>query len=52
MTSAERRAQQFQPFDALRGFGEYLRDQERLRSEKIEVSEEEAENISPYSDRH
>lgn len=46
MTSAERRAQQFQPFDALRGFGEYLRDQERLRSEKIEVSEEEAENIS------
>ena len=46
MTSMERRVQQFQPFDALRGFSEYLRNQERLRSEKKEISDDEAMNIS------
>lgn len=46
MTSRERRAMQFQAFDALKGFGEYIRAQERFRTEKREVSEDEAEIIS------
>ena len=45
MMTREQRAKQFQPFDAMKGLQEALRDREErhLRVEKHEISEEEME---------
>ena len=45
MTRAER-AKQFMPFSPLRGFGELLKEQEALKEERRELSEEEREELS------
>ena len=45
MSRAER-ARQFMPFSPLRGFEELLREQERQRMPRRELSEEESEALS------
>lgn len=40
------RAKQFMPFDALTGFRETLRERERIRVDKKELSEEQKEEIN------
>ena len=42
----EERARQFMPFASLRGFGELIREQERVYVPKKELSEEDAERLS------
>lgn len=45
MTNVER-AKQFMPFAALRGFDDVISDKEKIRKEKIELSEDEIESIN------
>ena len=40
------RAQQFQPYDALRGFNDLLRQQERIIIPKKELSEDDYEELN------
>ena len=40
------RARQFLPFDALKGFKQAIKEREKIKVEKIELSEEMAEVIS------
>lgn len=46
MPNREERARQFLPFDALKGFEEALREKEIEAVEKIELAEEQIEEIS------
>lgn len=46
MLTREERAKQFLPFDALKGFSEALREKEIEYVEKIELSEDQIEEIS------
>lgn len=46
MTAREKRAVQFMPFDALRGYYEQILAQERIHEPRREVGEDEAREIS------
>lgn len=45
MTRAER-AKQFMPFAALRGYEGLIKEREKIRTEKTEISEEKAQSLS------
>lgn len=46
MTAREKRAVQFMPFDALKGYYDEILAQERIREPRREVGEDEAQAIS------
>lgn len=46
-----KRAEQFLPFDALKGFKEAIKEKEKIYVDKIELSEELIEKINFYLNR-
>ena len=41
----EERAKQFMPFAALRGFGKVIKKEEKIKTEKPQLSDEEIEEL-------
>ena len=44
--SNKERAKQFMPFSSLRGYGEFIKEKQRIKEDRRELSESEGETLS------